>query len=382
MRRNPILDSLGGNPVTRVQDVARDMRARGVPLIDFSIGDPREPTPPFIAEALKAAVPAVSQYPTTKGLPELRGAIADYVRRRFAVDVDPDTQIIPTTGSKEAIFSTPLAFVDRAAGDTVVWATPGYPIYERGALLAGARGVAVPLGGDFIFRPDQISDADWAAARLVWLCSPHNPTGSVTPPDVLSAFIDRARDSGALLCADECYADLYEADPPVSVLELAGDGSSGVLSYLSLSKRSGMTGYRAGAIVGDPEAIAALTMLRTATGTAAPEYTQAAAIAAWSDDAHAVERREIFNAKRRVLRDRFGAAGLEVVASEAGLYVWLKVDDDVRAAERLLRAGIVVSPGRAFGPGGEGFLRLALVPSLDDCERAAAAVADVLTQPD
>ena len=380
MRRNPILDRLGGNPVTRVQDLAREMRVNGVPLIDFSIGDPREPTPPFIAVALKAAVPEVSQYPTTKGLPELREAIAGYVRRRFGVVVDPATQIIPTTGSKEAIFSTPLAFVDRGAGDAVIWATPGYPIYERGALLAGARGVAVPLSGDFVFRPGDVTDADWSAAALVWVCSPHNPTGSVTPPEVLSDFIDRCRDTDTILCADECYADLYERVAPTSVLELAGEGSRGVLSYLSLSKRSGMTGYRSGAMVGDPEAIAALTMLRTATGTAAPEYTQAAALAAWSDDVHAAERRTVFTAKRRVLRDALTAAGLPVVGSEAGLYVWVQVADDLAASEALLDAGIVVSPGRAFGPGGEGYLRLALVPTVEECEYAAQAVVDVLVR--
>ena len=378
MRRNPILDQLGGNPVTRVQDLAREMRAKGVPLIDFSIGDPREPTPDFIPAALRAAVPEVSQYPTTKGLPELREAIAGYILRRFGVDVDPATQIIPTTGSKEAIFSTPLAFVDRARGDAVIWATPGYPIYERGALLAGARGVAVPLSGDFVFRPSDIAEPDWAAACLVWVCSPHNPTGAVTSPDVLSEFIDRCRATGAILCADECYADLYELEPPVSVLELAGDGAPGVLSYLSLSKRSGMTGYRSGAVVGDPDAIAALAMLRTATGTAAPEYTQAAAIAAWNDDAHATDRRAVFTEKRRVLRETLTAAGLSVVGSEAGLYVWLQVPDDVAAAEALLGAGIVVSPGRAFGPGGEGYLRLALVPTVSECQYAAQAVVDVL----
>jgi aspartate/methionine/tyrosine aminotransferase len=161
-------------------------------------------------------------------------------------------------------------------------------------------------------------------------------------------------------------------------LQLAGPEAKGVLSYLSLSKRSGMTGYRSGAIVGDAEAISALAMLRTSTGTAAPEYTQAAAVAAWSDDDHAAERREIFTAKRRLLREAFRAGGLEVVGSEAGLYVWLKVDDDVYAAERLLQAGIVVSPGRAFGPGGEGYLRLALVPTLDECGMAARAVVDCL----
>jgi acetylornithine aminotransferase len=378
MRRNPILDRLGANPVTRVQDLARELRARGEPLVDFSIGDPREPTPAFIPAALKAAVPDVSQYPTTKGLPELRAAIAGYVRRRFGVVVDPATQIIPTTGSKEAIFSAPLAFVDRTAGDAVVWATPGYPIYERGALLAGARGVPVPLRGDFVFRPEQVAGADWGAARMVWICSPHNPTGSITPPDVLGGFIARCREAGALLCADECYVDLYDGDPPASVLQVAGDAAVGVLSFLSLSKRSGMTGYRAGAVVGDPDAIAALAMLRTATGTAAPEFTQAAAIAAWSDDRHASDRRDVFNAKRRVLRDHFEAAGLEVAGSQAGLYVWLRVDDDLAAAEALLGAGIVVSPGRAFGPGGEGYLRLALVPTLEECERAAAAVVAVL----
>jgi acetylornithine aminotransferase len=196
--------------------------------------------------------------------------------------------------------------------------------------------------------------------------------------DVIESFIARTRRTGALLCADECYADLYENEPPPSVLQLAGSGAQGVLSYLSLSKRSGMTGYRAGAIVGDPEAIAALTMLRTATGTAAPEYTQAAATAAWSDDAHAAERRKIFSAKRRVLRAAFVEAGLEVVGSEAGLYIWLKVDDDVAAAGRLLERGIVVSPGRAFGPGGEGYVRLALVPTLDECEQAAGAVVAAL----
>lgn len=381
MRRNPILDSLGSNPVTGVQDAARRLRAEGRPLIDFSIGDPREPTPAFIPDALRAAVPEVSQYPTTKGLPALREAIAGYVGRRFGVEVDPDTQIMPTTGSKEGIFSTALAFVDRDRRDAVIWATPGYSVYERGALLAGARGVAVPLAGDLVFRPGDVDPGDLDDAAIVWTCSPHNPTGSVTPASVVADWVNAARASDTLLCADECYMDLWETEPPTSVLEAAGPDGGGVLSYLSLSKRSGMTGYRSGAIVGDAGAIAALAMLRTATGTAAPEYTQAAAIAAWSDDEHAAERRRIFTEKRRILRDAFAGAGLEVVGSEAGLYVWMRVDDDVAAATRLLERDIVVSPGRAFGPGGEGFLRLALVPTVDECREAAAAVVDCLTQP-
>ena len=378
MKVNPVLDELGTHGVAAVQQRARDLRAAGVRIIDFSIGDPREPTPRMIPEALVGAVPEVSQYPTTKGLPELRSAIADYVARRFGVEVDPDTQIMPTSGSKEAIFSTPLAFVDRARSDLVTWATPGYPIYERGARLAGARGNPIVLTGDFVFRPDMVDERAWEESVMVWTCSPHNPAGTTMDRTTVEAFVHRAHQSETWLCADECYVDLYESEPPASVLEFAGPGAPGVLSFLSLSKRSGMTGYRSGAVVGDATAIARLMSLRTATGTASPEFVQAAAIAAWSDDEHARERREVFAAKRNVLRRAFGAAGLEVVGSEAGLYLWLRVDDDVDATSRLLDHRVVVSPGRAFGSGGEGYIRLALVPTLDECAEAAEAVVTCL----
>ncbi len=376
MQINPVLGRLGSNPVTAVQDVARDLRARGMPLIDFSIGDPREPTPPTIPQALKDGVPAISQYPTTRGLPELRTAIAGYVRRRFGVEVDPTTQILPTSGSKEAIFSAPLAFVDREASADVVYPTPGYPIYERGAALAGAICRPVSLSDDFVFRPEQVED--WNRAAMVWICSPHNPAGSVTGRQDIEQFVALARASGTLLCADECYVDLYDDEPPTSVLEVAGGGAAGVLSFLSLSKRSGMTGYRSGAVVGDPEAISALVSLRTATGTASPEFTQHAAIVAWSDDDHVVERRHIFSQKRAVLRSAFEELGMPVVGSTAGLYLWVKVGDDLATTRRLAQNGIVVSPGRAFGAGGEGYIRLAMVPALEDCGHAAKAVIECL----
>ncbi len=378
MRLNPVLGRLGSYPIAAIQERARALRAEGKPLVDFSIGDPREPTPPFIPAAMIEAVPAVSQYPTTRGLPGLRRAVADYVERRFGVGVDPDTQVLPTTGSKEAIFSTPLAFVDRDADEVVVWPSPGYPIYERGALMAGAQSFAVELGGDFVFRADLVPEEIWGRASIVWTCSPNNPTGSVMSPSDIEGVLERTREAGALLCADECYVDLYEDEPPGSVLQAAGPDFEGVLSFLSLSKRSGMTGYRSAAVVGDAEAIAALVALRTSTGTAPPEFTQAAAMAAWGDDGHAAERRAIFAAKRAVLREAFAAAGIETVASRAGLYLWVSVDDDVEATQRLLDSGIVVSPGRAFGVGGSGFLRLALVPTLEECGRAAEAVIECL----
>ncbi len=379
MKFNPVLDELGSHGVAAVQQRARDLRAAGERIIDFSIGDPREPTPEMIPKALIAAVPEVSQYPTTKGLPELRAAIADYIGRRFGVDVDPETQVMPTSGSKEAVFSTPLAFVDRDRNDLVTWATPGYPIYERGARLAGARGNPVRLTGDFDFRPEMVTEREWDESVMLWTCSPHNPAGTVMDRDTVAAFVERAAASETWLCADECYVDLYEGSKPASVLEFAGEGSRGVLSFLSLSKRSGMTGYRSGAVVGDPAAIARLAALRVATGTASAEFVQAAAIAAWSDDEHAAVRRAVFSDKRRVLKGAFEAAGLDVVGSEAGLYIWMRVDDDVAATATLLDHGVVVSPGRAFGAGGEGYIRLALVPTLDECAEAAEAVVRCLT---
>jgi succinyldiaminopimelate transaminase len=383
MQLNPVLENLGAYPIATVHERAQALRDAGVRVIDFSIGDPREPTPEFIVAALKDGVPEVSQYPLTIGLPELRGAVADYVERRFGVVVDPGTQVIPTSGSKEAIFTTPLAFIDAAGGDTVVLPTPGYPVYERGARFAGAAVHPVQLESDFVMRAADIPDEVWERARMVWTCTPNNPTGSVTDVADLEALLARARAHDALFLSDECYADIYETDVypqgPASALQVAGEGASGLLCYLSCSKRSGMTGYRSGAVVGDAEAIAALKRLRTTTGTASPDFVQAAAVAAWSDDVHAAQRRDLFARKRKIVRAAFDSAGVETVESHAGLYLWVAVEDDLAAAAALLEEGVVVSPGRFFGPGGEGFLRLALVPSLDDCAAAAEIVLRSLT---
>lgn len=379
---NPILEQLGSYPIADIRARAAAREEQGLPVIDFSIGDPREPTPDFIAQALKDGVTEVSQYPTTAGKRELRQAIAGYVARRHGVMVDPETQIIPTSGSKEAIFNTAFAFIDKDARDLVVFPSPGYPVYERGALFAGAELYRVVLDGDFVLRASDIPREVWDRARLVWICTPHNPAGSVTTADELRDLVAACRANDALLLSDECYADTYEDEEypegPASVLQVAGDGLADVLVYLSLSKRSGMTGYRSGAIVGDPRAIAALKDLRSSTGTASADFVQAAAIAAWNDDGHAADRRAIFTAKRRILERAFLEVGMEIIASRAGLYLWVLVGDDLGVTNTLLEHGIVVSPGTSFGEGGEGYIRLALVPGLDECEAAADALREAL----
>jgi len=357
------------------------MREAGERVIDFSIGDPREPTPPFIPEALKAAVPEISQYPTVAGITELRESFAGYLERRFGVRVDPATQLIPTSGSKEAIFTTPFGLVDPGGGDAVGFGTPGYPIYERGTRFAGAEAIGIPLQGDFVLRASDVPPDAWERLRLLWICTPHNPTGSVTGLDDLRDLVEACREHGVLLASDECYADLYEADPPPSVLQAAGPGSAGTLGYFSLSKRSGMTGYRSGMIAGDADAIATLKQLRASVGVAPAEYVQAAAVAAWGDDEHAERRRTIFAAKRAVLRAPFDEQGYQVVGSEAGLYLWVDIGgDEAVAAKRLLDEGVVASPGSAFGAGGEGFLRFALVPTLEECGDAAEVLRACLTE--
>jgi succinyldiaminopimelate transaminase len=378
MKTNPAVAGMGEYPIGKLQEKGRELRAAGEQVFDFSIGDPREPTAAFIPSALKAAVPKVSQYPTTSGLADLRAAVAGYVARRFGVDIDPDTQVMPTSGSKEGIFSSHLAFVDRNRGDVVVYPTPGYPIYERGASLAGAELYPVALGDDFVLRAGQIPTEMWKRASLVWTCTPHNPAGSITPFDDLAQLLEKARENETLLLSDECYADLYDDEPPASVLQVAGAGAQGCLSFFSLSKRSGMTGYRSGAIVGDPAAIKLLKTLRSSTGTASPEFVQVAATAAWSDDGHVGVRREIFRQKRSLLAKTFDSLGFPVVASTAGIYLWIQVGDDVAISEKLANDHILVTPGRVFGNGGEGYIRLALVPTLDECDAAAEAVRECL----
>lgn len=379
MHTNPVLDELGAYPITEIQDTARRMRDAGERLIDFSIGDPREPTPEFIRTAVRDAVPTVTQYPQTTGLASLRQAIAGYCARRYGADIDPQTQVMPASGAKEAIFSTPFAFIEAGAGDLVAWGTPTYPVYERGARFAGADVLPIVLGGDFVLRVDDVPADAWDRLRLLWICTPHNPTGAITSRADLEALYARCRETDTLLLSDEAYSDTYGDEVPTGILEVAGPGAPGVVAYLSCSKRSGMTGYRSGAMVGDPAAIEALRRLRSSAGVASPEFVQEAAAAAWSDDAHAAERREIFAAKRTVLRTGFEAAGIEVVGSRAGLYLWVKVDDDMDATKRLLADGVVVSPGRAFGPGGEGYVRLALVPTVEECAEAVEVVTRCLS---
>jgi succinyldiaminopimelate transaminase len=375
---NPALERLGGYPLAAFQDLANALRADGEPLHDFSIGDPDEPTPRFIREALVDAVGPVSRYPTAAGQPALRAAVADWVARRHGVAVDPDRHVLPSAGSKEAIFHLPLAVLDpHGPRRHVLWGEPGYPVYGRGALFAGGASDPVTLGPHTGWR---LSLGELPADRLqraciAWVNHPHNPTGATADLGWYREQVAVAREHDLLLASDECYQEIWFDRPPPSALEACDGDLTGVLAFVSLSKRSGMTGYRSGAIVGDPELIRRLRLLRPNVGTAAPDFVQAAAIAAWGDQDHVDERRAVFAAKRDVVLEQVRDLGIEVSGSDATFYVWFRAPggDDAAYAQALLRERIVASPGRAFGPGGTGWLRLALVPTVEGCRAAMAS---------
>jgi len=371
--RNPALDAIPKNWMVELDEKKAALRRAGRRLHDFGLGDPREPTPPFLREALRAAIPAVSQYPSPLGTPALRAAAAGYLARRFGVSVDPDRQIVPATGAKESIFHLPLAFAGEAGRRRkVVIPDPGYPTYEAGARMAGLTPVKVPLraGNGFLLEPGDLPASLLHETLLFWVSYPHNPTGAMAPRDYLERVGRAALDHGFVVASDECYADIYFEEPPLSMLQVQVEN---VLAIHSCSKRSGMTGYRTGFVAGDADLISQVKRMRGHPGVASPDFVSAAAVAAWNDDAHVAERREVFRAKRDRLLRFFREHRLSAQGSGATLYLWVKVPDGFTSASyvsRLLDEAIVVSPGTAFGDAGEGFVRVSLVPNLQDIEEA------------
>jgi acetylornithine/N-succinyldiaminopimelate aminotransferase len=376
--KNPALSQVQKNLMVELDERRRALVAAGKRLFDFGLGDPREPTPPFLRETLRAAVPEVSQYPSAFGTPALRRAAAGYVQRRFGVEVDPETQVLACAGAKEAIFHLPLAFAGDPRRGKVVMPDPGYPTYEVGTRFAGLEPVKVPLTAArrFLLEPEDVGEDVLRETLVYWISYPHNPTGAVAPRDYLARVGAAALKYGFVLASDECYADIYFGERPLSMLEVQVEN---VVAIHSCSKRSGMTGYRSGFLAGDRDVIQVLRGLRSHPGVASAEFVAPVATAAWGDDAHAAERRELFRRKRDRFLRFFAEEGLAVDASDATLYLWVRVPAGHTSASyalRLLDAGIVVAPGTAFGAG-EGYVRVALVPSLEESEAAIAAWAEI-----
>ncbi|MDQ3067528.1 MAG: aminotransferase class I/II-fold pyridoxal phosphate-dependent enzyme [Actinomycetota bacterium] len=379
---SPILERQTTYPFVRLNEAARRVAARGTTVIDFGMGDPREPTDPLIKQALIDGLRDRMGYPAAVGLPELREAIAAWAQRRFETALDPDTEIIPTLGSKEAIFTFALAVVDAdGARDTVAYTDPGYPVYERGALFAHARPLAVPLREDHGFLPDldAIDDETWARLAVFWVNYPNNPTCATAPLAFYERLAGLAREHGFVVASDEAYTELWFEAPPASALQLAD--RTNVVVFNTLSKRSSMTGYRSGFAAGDPALIAALKAFRPTVGTAPQEFVQRASVVAWGDEEHVEATRERYGRKRAVFLDLFERKGIRVAGSEATMYLWVAVPEGESSeafSERLLEHGVLVAPGAYLGSAGEGYFRVALVPSEEECARAVEILERVL----
>src|SRR5215212_9492453 len=355
MQLSPVLVDLAQYPFTRLDEWKADARARGIELIDFGLGDPREVTPRFIRDALVAGLTDVSSYPRATGLRELRETISGWIARRFEVEIDPATEIVPTLGSKEAIFS----FAQIAVGERrlVAIPEPAYPVYERGALFAGADVVTVPLAEETRWLPDLDAFTAWDELALFWTCYPNNPTGAVAPLSFYDELAARAREHGFLLCSDEAYSELWFDEPPASALQVLDH--TNVVVFNTLSKRSSMTGYRSGFVCAPAEIVSALRSFRPTVGTAPQEFVQRASVAAWSDERHVSDVREIYRVKRDTRLPALESAGLRLAGSEATFYLWLEVEGSSQDfARRLLEHGVVVAPGSFFGAAGEGYIRL------------------------
>ena len=344
-------------------------RAAGVDVISLGIGDPDRPTPALIVEAMQEAVsePETHQYPSNRGRRDFRESVSDFYMRRFDVELDPATEIMPAIGAKECIFNLNLAFLD--PGDAALSADPGYPVYTGGPLLAGAEPVLMPLRPEHGFTPDllAVSDADRARAKLMFFNYPNNPTGAVVRPGFFEEAVDFCRGSDILAVHDNAYSETtYDGYRAPSFLATAGAKDVGV-EVFSWSKGYNMTGWRCAAIVGNADAIAHYWRLKTNIDSGLFEAVQLAGIAALSPDADGdvKEMNALYARRRDLVVDALRAIGVDVKPPKGTIYIWAPVPAGFETAaaycEHVLdEAGVAISPGGAYGPNGEGFFRISL----------------------
>jgi N-succinyldiaminopimelate aminotransferase len=389
---NPILDRLQPYPFERLRALLAEVTPSPAhTALNLSIGEPRHPTPALVRDAVAANLDGLAGYPPTAGTPALREAIASWLVRRYGLGaLDAATQVLPVNGSREALFAFAQTVIDPATGGWVVCPNPFYQIYEGAALLAGARPWFVDQVAENGFRCDwsSVPDSVWAETRLLYVCSPGNPTGSVMKLDEWQLLFELSERWGFTIASDECYSEIYqdESSPPVGALQaaqaLGREDFRRLVVFSSLSKRSNAPGMRSGFVAGDPGLLKRFLLYRTYHGSAMSPSFQSASIAAWSDEAHVRENRRLYREKFEQVTP-IVASVLETARPEAGFYLWARVPggDDQRFCRELLRQyNVLTLPGsflarehEGHNPG-RGFVRLALVEPLERCVEAAQRI--------
>jgi LL-diaminopimelate aminotransferase len=359
-------------------------KAAGVDVISLGIGDPDRPTPPLIVEAMQEAVtePETHQYPSNRGRPDFREALSDFYARRFDVTLDPAEEIIPAIGAKEAIFNLNLAFLD--PGDVALAADPGYPVYTGGPLLVGAEPVVMPLVPELGFVPDldAIDELTASRAKLMFLNYPNNPTGAIVPTGFFERVIDFARTYDILVVHDNAYSETtYDGYRAPSFLATPGAKEVGV-EVFSLSKSYNMTGWRCAAVLGNAGVIEDYWRLKTNIDSGLFEAVQLAGVAALSPDtdAEVASMNELYRRRRDLVCDALAKAGVHVTPPKGTIYIWAPIPDgfadSAAYCEHVLeRAGVVISPGGAYGPSGEGWFRISLTTPDDRLAEAVERLA-------
>ena len=394
---NPLLKQLQPYPFARLRAAMQGIDApAGITPVPLHIGEPKHPTPTLITDALTAAATEFAKYPLSIGLPELRQACADWLAHRYeGLTLNPETEILPVLGSREALFSFAQVVLDPTADgkDVVISPNPFYQIYEGAALLGGARiHFANCHAPRFLPNWQDIPADIWARTKLVFVCSPNNPSGSVMQLADWQTLFALQDQYGFIIASDECYSEIYfDNNKPLGGLQAAaqlGRGTHNMVMFTSLSKRSNVPGLRSGFVAGDAALLQAFLLYRTYHGSAMSIPIQRASIAAWNDEDHVAENRRLYQEKFNqvvpILRQAF-----EVTLPDASFYLWLKVPDgdDLAFAQKLWReAAIQVLPGRflardtEYGNAGMGYVRIALVASLEECVAAAQTIVKLFSR--
>lgn len=390
---NPDLARLQPYPFERMAELHAGVTPpASLPRIRLSIGEPKHPTPGFIAEALIEHLHGLSRYPATRGSDGLREAIAAWLIRRFALpadSLDPARHILPVNGTREALFAIAQCLVERKPQALVMMPNPFYQIYEGAAFLAGAQPYFINAGRDSDYLPDfdAVDNDTWQRCQLLYLCSPGNPSGRVIDLPVMQRLIELAERHNFTIVSDECYSEIYrdEAAPPPGLLQAAAamgnDRFKRCLVFHSLSKRSNVPGLRSGFVAGDADLIEPFFRYRTYHGCAMPPPTQDASCRAWSDERHVIENRRLYREKFASVTDILSPV-LEFESPPAAFYLWpcIPMDDERFSRLLLQQQNVVVLPGKYLsrdtpaGNPGSGHIRMALVAPLDECIEAAQRI--------
>ncbi len=369
MRRSSRLDRIPPYMFAELERKVRLKRAEGVDVISLGIGDPDTPTYPPIVAAMQEAVadPGTHQYPSNRGRQEFREAVAAFYERRFGVELDPETEVMPAIGAKECIFNLNLAFLDD--GDVALASDPSYPVYTGGPLLSGGRPVVMPLLPARGFGPDleAISQADRDRARLMFLNYPNNPTGATVPDGLFEEVVEFARRHEILAVHDNAYSETtFDGYVAPSFLQTEGAKDVGV-EVFSLSKGYNMTGWRCAAIVGNAKTIEAYWHLKSNIDSGNFEAVQLAGAAALAPevDVYKREMNAVYQRRRDLVCDALAQAGVEVTPPKGTIYIWAPIpagfESSAAYCEHVLeQAAVVISPGGAYGPSGEGYFRISL----------------------